>query len=498
MKNISIGIGLICAALFCGQVSAAETDYDAGTKALPLQQSAGTARAAAMGSAVVAVPQGSASLLWNPAGLSRMTCSEIGLHHNSGLGDTVQETAIFGIPLGPVKRCDTDCKGGALGGIAASFGYVNYGSFGGKDDIGLDAGNYHAGDFSGSLGWGMELLPGFSGGIAFKGNQSDFAGKSYNAFTTDIGFLYTLIPALDLGVTYSNINLGSKIGGSQLTSGWRLGAAWTVDRHLLLAVSGELQNQAVNRLQVGTEYLIGNTENKVNVLALRAGYQANYPNPQLSGLTGLTLGLGYTITRSVALDYAMVPTGELGTSHRFSLTLKFSCPKKKHRPVIVAIVVAPKPKPASTDAQPAPEPIVVPEPVVLKEFLLEDSHFDFDSSALRPEGMAALRENVQLLKDNPNTVVNIAGYTSRRGTEEYNQKLSERRAAAVADFLLKEGIEPGRITTIGYGETRPVAYEATDAKDTPEAKANKRVVSTVTDKPEGVDLGNTTVRTIKP
>jgi len=297
--------------------------------ALPLQQSAGTARAAAMGSAVVAVPQGSASLLWNPAGLSRVSCMEIGLHHNSGLADTVQETAIFGMPLGAVKEGSSESrKGGSLGGIAASLGYVNYGSFSGRSDIGLQDGSYHAGDFSGSLGWGMELLPGFSGGIALKGNQSDFASKSYDAFTTDIGLLYTLLPALDLGVAYSNINLGQKIGGNQLASGWRLGAAWTLERHLLLAVSGELQNKAMNRLQLGVEYLIGNIENKVNVLALRAGYQANYPDPQLSGLTGLTLGLGYTITRAIALDYAMVPAGELGTSHRFSLTYKFDCQEK--------------------------------------------------------------------------------------------------------------------------------------------------------------------------
>ena len=49
-----------------------------------------------MGSAVVAVDQCSASLLWNPAGLSRLSCTELGLHHNTGLADTFQETVIFG------------------------------------------------------------------------------------------------------------------------------------------------------------------------------------------------------------------------------------------------------------------------------------------------------------------------------------------------------------------------------------------------------------------
>jgi hypothetical protein len=325
MKILSIGTGFICAALFCGPASAVETDYAAGTKALPLQQAAGTARATAMGSAVVAVPQGSASLLWNPAGLSRMDCKEIGLHHNSGLGDTIQETAIFGMPLGTANG---NCKGGSLGGIAASFGYVSYGSFDGMTVLNQPAASYNAGDFSGSVGWGMELLPGLAGGIALKDNQSSFASKTYSAFTTDIGFLYTLIPALDLGVTYSNLNLGSKVGGSQLAAGWRLGASWTMDKRLLLAASGELQNSAVDRIQVGAEYLLGNLETKTNVLALRAGYQLNYPDPQLAGLTGLSLGLGYTLSRAVTLDYAMVLTGDLGASHRLSLTYKFDCPKK--------------------------------------------------------------------------------------------------------------------------------------------------------------------------
>lgn len=337
MKILSIGMGLVCAAALCGPATAGETYYDAASKALPLQQAAGTARAAAMGSAVVAVPQGAASLLWNPAGLSRIGSIEMGLHHNSGLGDTVQETAIIGLPLSEIKEecrggagnnVKDECRGASLGGIAASLGYVNYGDFSGRDSLGSASGKYRAGDFSGSGGWGLELLPGFSGGIALKANQSSFAGRTYNAVTSDIGFLYNMIPAVNLGLAYSNINLGSKIGGQKLASGWRLGAAWAAQKNLLLAVSGELQNDAVDRLQLGGEYLAGNTEGRNNFLAFRAGYQVNYPDPRLSGLTGLTLGLGYTINRSIILDYAMVPVGELGTSHRFSLIFKFGYQEK--------------------------------------------------------------------------------------------------------------------------------------------------------------------------
>jgi len=221
-----------------------------------------------------------------------------------------------------------------------------------------------------------------------------------------------------------------------------------------------------------------------NVIALRAGYQVNYPDPQLSGLTGLTLGLGYNLTRAMALDYAMVPVGDLGTTHRLSLSFKFDCPGK----VKPAVTAQPAPA-AKKEKKPEPEPEYVfekapvfePAPVVFKSILLEDSHFDFDKSALRPEGMKALRDNVQILKDNPKAKVHVSGYTSMLGTEEYNQMLSERRAAAVEEFLVSEGIHPSRITAIGYGEERPAKYEATPGKsNTDAAKANMRVIFKVT------------------
>jgi len=89
-----------------------------------------------------------------------------------------------------------------------------------------------------------------------------------------------------------------------------------------------------------------------------------------------------------------------------------------------------------------------------------------------------LKRNIQVLKDNPKVKVRIAGYTSARGTEDYNQRLSERRADAVRDYLTKEGvIAPDRLSTIGYGKTRPAMYEALPENIYSEAaKANMRVL----------------------
>ena len=86
---------------------------------------------------------------------------------------------------------------------------------------------------------------------------------------------------------------------------------------------------AMKRVQLGTEYLFGNVEEKSNVLALRGGYQLSFPNRDLGAFAGLTLGIGYSITRSIVLDYAFLPADDLGASHRLSATFKFNSPGKK-------------------------------------------------------------------------------------------------------------------------------------------------------------------------
>ncbi|SFL29015.1 OmpA-OmpF porin, OOP family [Desulfomicrobium norvegicum] len=146
------------------------------------------------------------------------------------------------------------------------------------------------------------------------------------------------------------------------------------------------------------------------------------------------------------------------------------------------------------EAQPAPDPTPVsqataapmvaqqtavaetqPEVVVL---VFEDIHFDFDSSALKPEAKAILKRNIQLLKDNPRTHIRIAGYTSASGSAEYNKKLSERRANAVKNYLINEGIiTEERLSMIGYGEMNPAKYEASPQDILSQAaKANMRVL----------------------
>jgi len=72
-----------------------------------------------------------------------------------------------------------------------------------------------------------------------------------------------------------------------------------------------------------------------------------------------------------------------------------------------------------------------------------------------------LDAGVEVLKENPGTSIQVAGYTDSVGTDAYNQGLSERRANAVLDYFVSHGIEASRLTAVGYGESNPVADNST-------------------------------------
>ena len=109
---------------------------------------------------------------------------------------------------------------------------------------------------------------------------------------------------------------------------------------------------------------------------------------------------------------------------------------------------------------------------------LSDVHFAFNQSELTAETKAILAKHVEVLKQQPNSQVQIAGYTSASGTEAYNQQLSERRAKAVEQYLITEGgLDSARLTNIGYGETDPAQVETMPSDlRSDAARANMRVL----------------------
>lgn len=102
---------------------------------------------------------------------------------------------------------------------------------------------------------------------------------------------------------------------------------------------------------------------------------------------------------------------------------------------------------------------------------LRGVNFAFDKYDITPESAVVLEVAAQTLKECPSWIISVQGNTDSIGTEVYNQGLSERRADSVADYLSSLGVERSRLTTVGFGETRPIA-----PNDTEEGRAlNRRV-----------------------
>ena len=87
--------------------------------------------------------------------------------------------------------------------------------------------------------------------------------------------------------------------------------------------------------------------------------------------------------------------------------------------------------------------------------LIENIFYDFDKATLRPESQTALDELVKLLNENPNVTIELSAHTDCRGSDQYNERLSQQRAQNVVNYLIQHGIEKERLTPKGYGESRP-------------------------------------------
>jgi len=99
----------------------------------------------------------------------------------------------------------------------------------------------------------------------------------------------------------------------------------------------------------------------------------------------------------------------------------------------------------------------------LKLNLDSEISFDFDSAEIKPGFRTTLDKIADILRQYPDTTVRVVGHTDSRGSSEYNQRLSERRAAAVARYLESRGVSPDRISYEGRGEREPRASNDTEA-----------------------------------
>jgi hypothetical protein len=353
--------------------SIAQTITGTAALAAPLDNLAGSARDLGLGSAFVGVADDASALFFNPAGLSGLHNPEVALHHNSYLAGTFQETLAAAFPAA------------SAGGLAFALDYVGWGSLDLRDSLGVSQGSYSDTDIGFTAGWGIECLPRFSIGIAARGLQQKVVNDLYTSLAADLGMLWSPVKDLRIGLAY--LNLGTPVAGSNLNGELKGGASYDLESggfDLLMALSASWSPGGVASMQAGLEGFVDRQ------WALRVGYQVPFYDDQTDGFRDLTAGVGVKIS-PFSLDYAFIPFGTLGTSHRLSLAYQFELPKEVVKvPVQVPVTVV----------QPAPAP---PKPKDVEvHFKIENDPLA-EPRALEKEGKLkeAVAATVAVLKQDP-------------------------------------------------------------------------------------------------
>ena len=260
------------------------------------------ARALGMGGAFTAVADDSSAIYWNAAGLGTIKNPELSLTYNKWFLDTMFSQALFVMPL-------------STGAIGADLVYVNLGEMPLRDIYGVTTGSVSPYMIGGSLGYGVNFGV-LSAGAVLKVISQSMDNISNAAFAADAGALFRS-GMFSAGLSLQNIGSGN---GYSLPMNIKTGIALKpldMPQHsLIFDIDGQYLFKDAFSLSAGAEYIY------MNMLAIRAGYRADFGQTNLDGLQGISGGLGVKIS-SLSIDYAIVPYGDLGITQRVTLSFMF-------------------------------------------------------------------------------------------------------------------------------------------------------------------------------
>lgn len=297
-----------------------------------------------------------------------------------------------------------------------------------KNTLGFAIGSIIAATSFGALAQGQGAV---EGELFYKKQYNDSVKHIEDGFNPGARIGYFLTDDLSLNLSYdktnhtrSNDGTGSqKIGGdtSSLTAQYHFGQAG-VDS-LRPYVEGGFGHQSRGNVKAD-----GHSGRDQSTLAIAGAGVKYYFTNNVYARAG------------VEADYAL-DNGKWDYSALVGLGVNFGGN---------AGAAAPAPTPA-----PAPEPTPEPEAPVAQVVRVElDVKFDFDKSVVKPNSYGDVKNLADFMAQYPATNVEVAGHTDSIGPDAYNQKLSQRRADAVKQVLVKDGVAPSRITAVGYGEDR--------------------------------------------
>ncbi len=278
---------------------------DAGTTAFPLLRVTTSPRACAMGEAFTGFADDVGAVFWNPAGLGRLSTVQLGLSHHEWFGGVRDEQVSLAAPVGPGTF-------GAAAVFSTTEGIELW------DPLNQRSQPVAARSGYATVGYGASITPSLDCGISFKALYDDLIEQTGTGVCADVGLLFQAARPVRVGLVGQNLGWGMSYGSDNvpLPMVLRLGASLVRPRFaVVLDASAPIDSRP--NLHLGGEYLIS------HILALRAGYRTG---PQdlatLSPIAGITCGLGINLS-PLSLDYAFVPYGELGMTHRVALRASF-------------------------------------------------------------------------------------------------------------------------------------------------------------------------------
>jgi hypothetical protein len=312
VRRLVLGFSILCLL-----DSSAKATQNSGTSSFSFLNIPTGARAAALGQAFTSVPNDVQGLVYNPACLATMAASQISFEHLSYVADVTEE----GFVAGHAGRDQ-----------AMSWGFqTNYLHVGEIDrtvatnlptgDGFTEAGTFSTYDMSmGASLAGPFLMEGLSIGTTLKFLRESLADASSNGAALDAGVIYqgNVERSWNIGASLLNAGFASKFAEAavKLPTTLRVGASGQPFAQWLFSADFVKRTDTAGEADIGAEV----TPKKL--FSMRVGYRYAFNNPDLGGLSNFSAGMGLRFS-SMSLDYAFIPLGDLGLTHRISLNYRF-------------------------------------------------------------------------------------------------------------------------------------------------------------------------------
>ena len=303
-------IFIIVLILACMPVAADNADIheNAGTRAMTFLKIGVGAEAMSMGESQVAATDDLYASYWNPAGLARLQQPQLALMHNEWFAGINHEFVGFALPL----------KG--AGTLGASVSFLSFGELQGRDREGNETTIFRPYDVALILSYARGFGSSLAFGVNAKFLREQIADESGTGIAFDLGGLYNF-PETPLSLGFNAQHVGPRVKFVEEAFGlpftFRLGAAYRLWNDAFILTTDIIRPSDNDiAIGVGAGYTIG------NILQLRTGYKYKIGGNDLGAISGLTGGFGLTLLR-FQIDYALVPFGVLGLTHRFSLVANF-------------------------------------------------------------------------------------------------------------------------------------------------------------------------------